>query len=212
MQSSETSPALPPPPWQRRLFHAVAGSLLPLFSFFVPEPYPAIIAGVLAATSLCLDLLRFRAAWLNRLFLSSLRPILKSSEDNRITGATWMLVGACLAFLLFDRTVAAAVLLYLSLGDPAAALVGQASPGPRIFGKSPVGIVAFVVVASLVALGVVLGTAFSGSYVGGTQVFAVLFAGAVVAAVVEFLPLPVDDNLTVPLSGGLVIQYLPLLF
>ena len=192
------------PPWRRRLFHAVAGSILPLSSFFVPEPYPAVVAGVLAAASLVLDLLRFRVEGLNRLFLRVLNPILKASEDRRVTGATWMLIASCLAFVFLDQTVAAAVLLFLSLGDPAAALVGQASPGPTIFGKSPVGIVAFVAVSSVVAVAVVLA--------GGTQAFWVLFAGAVVAAVVEFLPLPIDDNLTVPISAGLVIQYLPLLF
>lgn len=192
------------PPWQRRLFHAVAGSILPVVAFFVSEPLPAILAGALALVGLALDLLRFRVAGINRLFLRHLRLLLKSKEDSRITGATYLLIGSCITFVLFDPMVAIAALLFLSLGDPAAAIVGQSAGGPRFFGKSPVGTLAFIVVASLVAAVLV--------FVGGTQVKSALFAGAVVAAVVEILPLPVDDNLTIPLAAGAVIQYSPLLF
>ena len=35
--------------------------------------------------------------------------------------------------------------------------------------------------------------------------------GAVVAGLVELAPLPVDDNLSVPLIAGAVMQYLPIL-
>ena len=187
------------PPWQRRLFHAVAGSILPIVAFFVSEPIPAMLAGSLALVSLTLDLLRFRVGSINRLFLRYLRLLLKNNEDSRITGATYLLIGSCLAFALFDPTVAIAALLFLSLGDPAAAIVGQSVGGPRFFGKSPVGTLAFTLVASLVAAGLV--------FAGGTQVKTALFAGAVVAAIVEILPLPIDDNLTIPLAAGAVMQY-----
>ena len=58
-----------------------------------------------------------------------------------------MLTAALLAFLVFDRSVAAAALLFLSLGDPAAALAGARMPGPRLLGKSPGGTAAFTAVA-----------------------------------------------------------------
>ena len=192
------------PPWQRRLFHAVAGSILPIVALFVSEPLPAILAGALATVVLTLDLLRFNVGRINRLFMRRLRLLLKSNEDSRITGATYLLIGSCLAFVLFDPTVAIAALLFLSLGDPAAAIVGQSVGGPRFFGKSPVGTLAFILVASLVAAGLVL--------VGGTQVKIALFTGAVVAAIVEILPLPIDDNLTIPIAAGVVMQYSGLLF
>ena len=191
------------PPWQRRLFHAVAGSFVPLAAIFLAEPYPVILAGILALGSLALDLARFRIAWLNRIFLDKLRVLLKSSEDSRLTGATFLLIAACLSFLLFEKEVAIAVLLFLSLGDPVAALVGQSVPGPRIFGKSPVGTLAFIL-ASLAVVGALTA--------GGIADFRWMFlAGAVVAGLVELAPLPLDDNLTVPIIAGAVIQYLPLL-
>ena len=186
------------PPLGRRLFHAVAGSLPPLAGIFAPMPELVIILAVLALGSLSLDLTRFRVSWLNRLFLRWLRLLLKSSEDRRITGATYLLVAACLSFLLFDRPVAIAVLLFLSLGDPAAALVGRPMPGPRLFGKSPVGTLAFIGVSLLVGAALV---------VAGIAPFHWgLLAGAVVAGLVELAPLPGDDNLWVPLIAGTVMQ------
>ena len=186
------------PPLGRRLFHAVAGSLPPLAGILAPMPELVVILAVLAFGSLSLDLTRFRVSWLNRLFLRWLRLLLKSSEDRRITGATYLLVAAFLAFLLFDRPVAIAVLLFLSLGDPAAALVGRPMPGPRLFGKSPVGTLAFIGVSLLVGAALV---------VAGIAPFHWgLLAGAVVAGLVELAPLPGDDNLWVPLIAGAVMQ------
>ncbi len=157
-----------------------------------------IVLGLLAASGLALDLARFRVSRLNRLFLSWLRHLLKSSEDRRVTGASYLLVATFLSFLLFDKPVAIAVLLFLSLGDPTAALVGRPMPGPRLFGKSPVGTLAFVVVSLLVSVALVrTGVApFHWSFL----------AGAVAAGLVELMPLPMDDNLSVPLVAGAIMQ------
>jgi dolichol kinase len=35
----------------------------------------------------------------------------------------------------------------------------------------------------------------------------IIIFGAVVAMVVEILPIPMNDNLTIPLSGGLTMHY-----
>jgi dolichol kinase len=185
------------------LFHAAAGTAIPVTAYFLPEPLPVVIIGTLAAGSLALDLLRFRIPRLNRLFLYWLSLLLKKEEEARITGATYLLVAACVTFLVFDKEIAIAALLFLSLGDPAAALIGRPIPGPRILGKSPVGTVAFVgasllVVAALATTGVL-------------EFHWVLIAAAVVAGLVELAPIPLDDNLTVPLAAGACAQYLPLL-
>ena len=192
------------PPWPRRLFHAGVGTAIPVIAYFLPDPLPVFFIGLLAAGSLALDLLRFRVSWLNRLFLYWLSLLLKKEEEARITGATYLLIAACISFLIYDKKIALAVLLFLSLGDPAAALVGKPTPGPRILGKSPVGTVAFVGV-SLLVLAVLATT-------GVLEFQWVLVAAAVVAGLVELAPLPLDDNLTVPLISGACAQYLPLMW
>ena len=155
---------------------------------------------VLALFSLGLDLVRFRMAGLNRLFLRWLAPLLKHDEDRKITGASDMLAAALIAFLIFDRQVAVLALLFLALGDPAAALVGSRMPGPRLLGKSPGGTVAFAGVSMLVVLALSLS--------GRVDYHWGMLVGGLVAALVELAPLPVDDNLTIPLASGGAMQLL----
>ena len=61
-----------------------------------------------------------------------------------------MVIGGLFSFLFFGSEVAVPALLFLSLGDPVAALVGRRMPGPRVLGKSPGGTAAFVAVAMAV--------------------------------------------------------------
>lgn len=188
-----------PPGW-RRIFHLTAGSIVPVAGIFLTGPAILGLAGSLAAASLFLDLLRFRWASLNRRFLAGLKPLLKTSEDHRLTGATYMLAAGFIAFLFFDPMVAVAALLFLSLGDPAAALVGARAPGHRFGGKSPVGTATFMTVCLLV-VAVLVGS-------GLVQYHWGLLAGAVVAGLVELAPLPLDDNLSIPLISGGLMQVL----
>lgn len=188
-----------PPVW-RRLFHLVAGSSIPIAGIFVASSIMVIALAVLSAAALALDLARFRVGWLNRYFLRWLAPLLKGSEKSRITGATYLLIAALAVFGLFDSTIAVASLLFLSLGDPAAALVGRAMPGPRIRGKSPGGTAAFLAM-SLAVVGVLAAAGVIEYHWG-------LLVGAAVAAVVELASLPPDDNLTVPLISGGAMHFL----
>jgi acyl phosphate:glycerol-3-phosphate acyltransferase len=160
----------------------------------------AIAFGVLALISLSLDLVRFQSPWLDRLYIRWLSPLLKKEEDHRITGATYMVIAGFIAFLLFDKVVAVSAMLFLSLGDPVASLIDRRMPGPRLFAKSPGGTAAFIGVSLLVITALVSSGVFQ--YHWG------LVLGAVIAGLVELTPIPLDDNLTVPLVSGVVMHLL----
>lgn len=155
---------------------------------------------VLAVGGLAFDLGRMRISGLNRFLVHWLSPLLKREEEHRITGATYLVIAAFIAFLLFHQAAAVAALLFLSLGDPAAALVGSRMPGPRVLGKSPGGTAAFIAV-SLVIVSVLVGAGAVGYHWG-------LLVGAALAGLVELTPLPLDDNLTIPLISGAVMHLL----
>lgn len=181
-------------PVGRRVFHLVAASCTTLLALAIPEPAYMTLVGGGALLSLAVDVGRQRAGFFNRVYLGIFRSILKPSESADITGATYLLIAAFFAFYFFGIEVALPVLMFVAVGDPAAALIGPHCPGPRVWGKSPLGSVAFVaasaaVWAILVAVGV------------GVWSWAVALT-AVVAAAVEFAPFPLDDNLTVPLMAG----------
>jgi dolichol kinase len=186
-------PAAIPSTW-RRLFHITAGSSIPLTGIFVSESAMVWALALVATGGLVLDLVRFRIGWLNSIFTRLLAPLLKHDEGAHITGATYMVIAALLVYVLYGKDVAIPVMFFLSLGDPAAALVGRDMPGPRVFGKSPIGTAAFIVVAAAV-LAVLISA-------DGIEPHWALWVGAAVAGVVELATLPPDDNLTIPLVAG----------
>ncbi len=155
---------------------------------------------VVSAGGLGLDLARFRLAWVNRHFLRWLAPLLKHDEGHRFTGATYLVIGALFSFLFFGSEVAVPVLLFLSLGDPAAALVGRRMPGPRLRGKSLGGTAAFVAV-SLVVVAVLVGS-------DAIDYHWALWVGAGIAGLVELASVPPDDNLSIPLLAGAAMHFL----
>ena len=184
-------------PVGRRVFHLVAASGATLLALAMPEPAYMTLVGGGALLSLAVDVSRQRAGFFNRIYLGLFSSILKPTEATDITGATWLLIAIFFAFYFFGMEVALPVLLFVAAGDPVAALVGSRCPGPRVWGKSPLGSLAFVA-ASLAIWAILVVAGF------GVWSWAVLIT-AVVAAAVEFTPLPLDDNLTVPLiAGGLM--------
>ncbi|MEE8442603.1 MAG: hypothetical protein V3S37_02540 [Dehalococcoidia bacterium] len=140
------------------------------------------------------DLIRLRVSRINNLFTKLFHPLLRQEEADRVTGASYILLGTLGAFALFPRDVAILAVLFTALGDPVAALVGTSCPGPRISGKSPFGTAAMIVVGLVVAA--VLHTTNTIGF--GWPVA----AGAVASGITEMLPLPLDDNLRIPLVAG----------
>ena len=188
---------MPPPPLGRRVFHLVAATGTTLLSLVIPEQPYLFLIGSGALLALAMETSRLRSPRLNRLYMVVFGPILKQSESDEITGATWFLIAAFFTFFFYGPEIALPVLLFVAVGDPAAALVGTHFPGPRFWGKSPSGIVAFIA-AALGVWAIVCAAGY------GQWSWAIVVA-AVVAAVVEFAPTPIDDNLTVPLIGGAVL-------
>ena len=184
----------PQPRVWRRLFHVFAGSAIPTAGILAPEREFLIALAVVAAGAALLDLSRFALGPLNRAYMRWMAPLLKSDEDARMTGATHMLIAAALVFWLFGKEVGVPVMFFLSLGDPAAAIVGRRAPGPRVMDKSPVGTAAFA--ATGMAAAALLVAAGAIEHHWG------LWAGAAIAALVELPGIPPDDNLTIPLIAG----------
>lgn len=174
----------------RKAFH-LASVLIPLTVWLVPRSIALSALLALAVLAVAVDLARLRLRGPRYYFLRYTRTMLRHHERNGLAGATYMAVAYAGALLLFPTPVAVAAMLYNGLGDAAAALVGRRFGRHRIStGKSWEGFAAALVVTLLVGLGV------PGVGVAG----AVL--GALAAATLEFLPLPVDDNLRVTLGGG----------
>lgn len=188
---------VPAPPVWRRLFHLFAASSIPTVAIFTSSGVMVPLMATLSGVALATEAVRLKVPSLNRVLYSKLKPLLKVTEDRRVTGATYVAISALISFLLFDEHVAIVALFFLSLGDPAAALVGGRIGGWRVFGKSPIGSVAFFIVA-LAAAGVLSASDVLSFHWG-------LAMGAAIAALVELVPTGLDDNITIPLISGAVM-------
>lgn len=187
---------MPSKPW-RQLWHLLGGSFFPVLALLIPMETLLITLGAITAIFITWEIVRFTAPSINQWMISHLGMILKREERIRPTGTTYLLIASLIVFLLFDKYVAIASLLFLSIGDLMATVIGQKFGKRRAFNKSLEGSLACL--ASCLIIGIIM------TRVGPVMVMPVAIAGAVTATVVELLPIPIDDNLTIPIfSAGIM--------
>ena len=182
-------------PW-RRLWHLVGGSFFPVLALFIPTSALLISLGAMTALFVAWEITRLTFSSINQWMVTHLGVMLKREERFRLTGSTYLLLSSFAVFVLFDRYVAITSVLFLSIGDFMATVIGEKFGRRRIFGKSLEGSLACLV--SCLLIGLVM------SRISPVLVLPVAIAGAISATLVELLPIPIDDNLTIPLfSAGI---------
>lgn len=187
---------------KRGLFHIVAGLSIPIAALFLPRIVLLMSLGVVTFVFLAFELIRFKAPAINRWFLSFFKPLLRETETSRLTGISYMLVASLIAFLVFQRDIAILALCFLAVGDAVAAIVGKQMGKRKLLGKTVEGDLACFV--SCVAIGFIF-------YYAGLNIrLLTALVGSAGATVVEAMPLPINDNLTMPLFAGLVMTLMQL--
>jgi dolichol kinase len=158
---------------------------------------------LLAVTSFFVffDIIRHHNRAIRRIYEKHLiGSVIRQRERSRLVGSTYFMMGACLCVWLLDKPIAIVSLLVLIISDTIAALVGTTVGRVVLFGsKTLEGSAAFLLSALLIVF----------VYPGVPFLWGV--AGAIVATLVELLPLRVDDNLLIPLAMGFTIQGLAVL-
>lgn len=179
----------------RKAIH-VSSTAVPLLVWLLPRPAAIALLVPVAALALAVDLARHRIRPFRYHFLRHTRTMLRHHERHGLAGATWMAVAYAAATVLFPKPVAVAAMLFNGLGDAAAALVGKRWGRHRTgWGKSWEGFAAGLATDLAVGIGVWM-------LAPGILSLPAAVLGAVVAATVEFAPLPLDDNVRVTLAGG----------
>lgn len=169
--------------------------LIPLGYFlFNPRQVVSILAGLLIL-SLLFDLLRFFGNDSIKKFMGvNFGFMLRPRETKSFAGSTTILLAGLLVFLFYDRRVAAAAMVIIVIGDVAAALIGRTIGRFKIHYKSLEGTLAFLAFTSI-AIKIVPGLNWK-----------ITIAGIIAGAITELLPLPIDDNISVPLVAGGIMQ------
>ncbi len=183
---------------QRKTIHFLTAAIPLYYHFSHNEKLVQWVAIVLAVGFLFVDVLRLKFSLVRKKFLNIFGKLLKTEENSqRLTGATMLFVGMALTVLLFPQRQAVPALLFVTLADPLAALVGQRFGTPFILDKSLEGSAAFYLTAATVIL------VFTNFSWWGLVV-------AIVVTIVELLPIGVDDNLLIPLVTAYLLGINPL--
>jgi len=169
--------------------------LYPLLYNIVSYNTAVIVSASLVIIDLTLETIRLLYPSVNRFLLKLFEGTHREKEKENVSTLIWTLSGAFLTIFLFpeNKSIVTLSLLYLTLGDSVAALIGikfgKIKLGSR--GKSLEGSLAFFAVAFLCSI----------FFVKIEYAFITAFLGAAI----EFLPLPVDDNFILPIfTAGLI--------
>jgi glycerol-3-phosphate acyltransferase PlsY len=187
--------------FKRKLIHLFALSI-PIGYYLLPKRTALLILIPITLGSIIVDIIRLRNLPLAGFFNWLLGPILREHESWDLTGSSYILSASVLSIILYsypNKKVAIAAISYIILGDCASAIVGRVYGQTKIEKKSLEGSLAFLSICLLVAL-LLPGLPF---WVGAI--------GALIATGVEALSIPLNDNLSVPLASGLIMEILILL-
>tara|TARA_A100001015_G_scaffold293221_1_gene369537 strand:+ start:1487 stop:2062 length:576 start_codon:yes stop_codon:yes gene_type:complete len=177
---------------------------LHLFSSIIPLSYLWIFKEkslvlelllILSFFSILIEFFRFKVELINNIFKKFFNFMLRKNElKGSITGATWLIIGNLITVYLYPIYIAVPALIFLSIGDSFAALFGKKIPKLKIGNKSIIGTLAGIFSSLPIAL-----------LVNQALPTHVLVIGAVTAMLVELLPLPLNDNLTIPILSGFIM-------
>jgi len=178
----------------RKLYHPFGGLGLLSLYYLLGRHDALICYGILFLIVLTVDLARLKIPAFNELIFTRFGSFIREGERHKLTGTAPYVLGIGLSLYTFSLDVATAAICFLAFGDVFATTIGERYGRTKIGEKSLEGTIAFTAAALLSALLL--------SIIGVQLMTAVMILGAVVAAVVELLPLPVNDNLAIPLIAG----------
>jgi dolichol kinase len=185
----------------RKIYHLLGGLFIIAAYIYLGRARGLTVLAALTAVATAIDASRFIFPKFNYFIFKHFRALIRESERNTITGTPPYLMGMLGSLFLFSLPVAVCSIIFLACGDVSATIVGERWGTTKISGvKSLQGTSAFFA-ASL------LSGALAGVYWQGLPLY-VVAAGALTASVVEILPLKFNDNLTIPIISGAVMQAL----
>ena len=173
------------------------GIIFPLAYYFGNKRIALIVVFPVLCIFLLIEFLRFTIPKLNNKLFINFRYYFKETEKKGLITTTTFLISFLITVLLFRKDVAITAMLFSIFGDAASAIVGVHGK-KRIFSKSIEGSLAFLVTCLVIGLGLTL-----------TKIHlapVVFILGAFSATIIELMPLPVDDNLTIALAAGAVMS------
>jgi len=194
----------------RKSIH-LSSSIIPVAVIIVYDLYPdegrLYLSGVLAIITIILlifDILKARHKPFKSFMMRIFGKVLRKNElEGGMTASTIVFASAAFTIFIFREEIAVVSLLFLSLGDSAAALVGKNFGRIRLVGhRTLAGSLAALNTCLIVSLFALWLSPEFGWYLTPVT----LLAGSLVATLSELFNMPLDDNFRIPIFAGLVME------
>jgi len=193
----------------RKLIHLCSLSI-PVVYYFIPRNTTLIILGIMVAIALFFDLGRYVSPTIGKIFYKFFGFLLRQHEvdhkKRNLNGATYVLLSAVICVLIFPKVIVVTAFAVLIISDTMAALIGRRYGKHKFLFKSLEGTLAFFISGIIVVLLTPKIEYMFAEYIIG--IVSTAF-GAIIENVSFGLA---DDNLVIPISIGIAMWLLYLLF
>lgn len=184
----------------RKIIH-LFDSIIPLSLLFIERETLLYILLPITITFTFLDLSRHYIVTLGKIYYYFFSRVTREIEKkkNNVTGASYYLVGCLITVYFFtDTSIIISSLLIMSISDSFAALIGVRYGITKIYNnKSLEGSFAFLVCTYIILL-----------IFFNINIFLLLFISVIITLVELFSFYRLNDNLTIPISAALLLQYI----
>ena len=192
----------------RKLIHLFS-LLIPVVYYFITKTTALEILVPLTLAFGLSDVARLLIPPFGRFYNALFGFLLRSHEQNgrgrHLNGATYVLLAATLAVLFFPKVIALTAIAILIVSDTSAALIGRRYGRHRFMSKSLEGAGAFLLSGLVVV-------AFAPKVEYSVAEYLIGAVGVTLGAVVESSAIGLDDNLSIPLSVGIIMWILYIVF
>ena len=186
---------IPKSEYIRKLIH-LSNLIIPIsyYYFFQDKRFFLIILFFLVLAFLVIDLSRGKNKYIKFFFNLFFNKMMRRHELNgALTGASWVMISAFVTILIFPKNIAILSLIFMSIGDTVAGLAGRKIGKLKIGEKTVEGFVFGFLACAII------------SYNYKLIPFSISIYGSLIGMIFEVLPLPLDDNLKIPLSSASVM-------
>ena len=139
--------------YQRKAIHLF--NLIIPFSYWFINPDQnkfKIIIITFTALFILADYFRTKSKLIKKLFIIFFDKMLREHElKGQFTGATWVMISASVTILVFPKYIAIISLIFMSIGDTFAALIGRKFGKLKIYDKSFEGFLGGLIVCLVAA-------------------------------------------------------------
>ena len=183
---------IPKSEYIRKLIH-LSNLIIPILYYYVFQDKRFFLISLFffVLIFLAIDIYREKNKYIKIFFNKFFNKMMRKHELNgALTGASWVMISAFITILIFPKNIAILSLIFMSIGDTVAGLAGRRIGKLKIGEKTVEGFVIGFLACAII------------SYNYKLIPFPISIFGSLVGMIFEVLPLPLDDNLKIPLSSA----------